>query len=148
MKSSMRIFQLHENADYQEIQFLRKTVSCLLIDFRKLETNDEFLVDDDNFKASLQPLRIIPLRLNELKKDWKIFYGPFRRNTMIVASDQEVREKKEITAFLEAQGVALLMVQKNADGKLSREGFIRSLTSLRFESLLIESQTVMNEFFS
>ena len=119
-----------------------------MFDLKKLQTNDSFIVEDESFDFKRQPLRLIVIHLKDLKRDWKVLNDRFRRNTMIIAGDDDVKNNPEIARFLESQGVALLMTKRNEDGLLSKEGLIKSLTSLRFKSLLIEDKIDLIKEFS
>lgn len=136
----MEIIKLKSDSTYEEIQKLRASVDCLIFDKKKLATKDSFMVDDENFDMRKQPLRLAVMSLHDLDSTWNILNDRFRRNTMIIAPDDEVRENPEIVQFLESQGVALLMTKRLDNGQLSYEGLVKSLTSLRFNSLLVEDK--------
>lgn len=114
-----------------------------MFDQKKLE-NDEasesFIISDEDFDILLQPLRLVVISLKDLDPRWAILNDRFRRNTMIIASDEDVRKNKEINRFLELQGVALLMCKRQADGFLCLESLLKSLSSLKFKSILVEDR--------
>lgn len=140
----MDIIKLKPDSTYAETQTLRSSVDCLIFDKKKLTTTkDSFMVDDENFDIRRQPLRLAVMSLNDLDSTWHILTDRFRRNTMIIAPDDEVRDNPEIVQFLESQGVSLLMTKRLDNGQLSFEGLIKSLTSLRFKSLLVEDKIDM-----
>ena len=140
----MDIIKLKPDSTYAETQTLRSSVDCLIFDKKKLTTTkDSFMVDDENFDIRRQPLRLAVMSLHDLDSTWHILTDRFRRNTMIIAPDDEVRDNPEIVQFLESQGVSLLMTKRLDNGQLSFEGLIKSLTSLRFKSLLVEDKIDM-----
>lgn len=140
----MEIIKLKSDSTYQETQKLRASVDCLIFDKKKLTTTkDSFMVDDENFDIRRQPLRLAVMSLHDLDSTWHILTDRFRRNTMIIAPDDEVRDNPEIVQFLESQGVSLLMTKRLDNGQLSYAGLIKSLTSLRFKSLLVEDKIDM-----
>lgn len=144
----MEIIKLKPESSYKETQALRASVDCLIFDKKKLGTKDSFMVDDENFDMNKQPLRLAVMSLHDLDSTWHILTDRFRRNTMIIAPDDEVRDNPDIVRFLESQGVALLMTKRLENGKLSYDGLVRSLTSLRFNTLLVEDKIDMIEEFS
>jgi len=144
----MEIIKLKSDSTYEETQKLRASVDCLIFDKKKLTTKDSFMVDDESFDIRKQPLRLAVMSLHDLDSTWNILTDRFRRNTMIIAPDDEVRDNPEIVQFLESQGVALLMTKRLDNGKLSYDGLIRSLTSLRFNTLLVEDKIDMIEELS
>lgn len=124
---------------FAEIQELRKNCDCLLIDHKKINgSKDSFQVEEESFDIKKQPLRLVAISFSELKLDWSVLNDQYRRNTMIVAADEEVRGNPEIVRFLEQRGVALLMCRKNEKGLLDGEGLFKSLTSLKFNTILVE----------
>ena len=140
----MDIIKFKPDSTYAETQTLRSSVDCLIFDKKKLTTTkDPFMVDDENFDIRRQPLRLAVMSLHDLDCTWHILTDRFRRNTMIIAPDDEVRDNPEIVQFLESQGVSLLMTKRLDNGQLSFEGLIKSLTSLRFKSLLVEDKIDM-----
>lgn len=136
----METIFLKENATYDELQSLRKNCDCIMFDQKKLRVMDSFIVDDESFDMKLQPLRLIVIALKDLDHSWAVLNDRFRRNTMIIASDEDVRENPTISRFLESQGVALLMCKQHDNGYLSLESLHKSLSSLKFKSILIEDR--------
>lgn len=139
----MEIKILSPHLSLQEIQDHRKNCDCILIDHKKLNapaSADSFLVEEESFDIRRQPLRLVAISLHDLNRDWRVINDSFRRNTMIVAADDEVRAHPEIVQFLEMKGVALLMTRRNEKGLLDSAGLLKSLNSLKFKSLLVEDQ--------
>lgn len=139
----MEIIKVPDHASVETIQELRKKCDCIMFDHKKLKTLDSFIVDDESFDIKLQPLRLVVIRLQDLDRNWKILNDRFRRNTMIIASDEDVRSNPEINQFLESQGVALLMCKSNVDGSLNWESLKKSLTSLKFKAILVEDKIAL-----
>ena len=111
-----------------------------MFDQKKLQRGDSFIVDDETFDMLLQPLRLVVITLKDLDRSWNVLNDRFRRNTMIIASDEDVRGNPEISRFLESQGVALLMCKSHGDGFLSLESLKKSLSSLKLKSILVEDR--------
>lgn len=136
-------------ASGDDIQLLRKKSECLMFDIKKIKSDGSFLIIDESFDFKLQPLRLAVTKLNDIDRSWKILNDAYRRNTMIIAGDSDVRSNPEIIRFLESQGVALLMVADTGDGFLSLESLTKSLTSLKFKSILVEDRIdLIKEFTS
>lgn len=137
----MKIQFLSPESTYKEIQELRSEVDCIMIDQKKLNQKDQtdsFQVDDEEFDIRRQPLRLIAVSLHDIKPHWGVLNDRFKRNTMIISFDDEVQDNPRIVRFLEERGVALLMCKKNKKGLLDYEGLFKSLTSLKFNSILVE----------
>lgn len=144
----MNFINVPEYATGETIQDLRKKCDCIMFDHKKLKTHDSFIVDDESFNMRLQPLRLVVIRLQDLDRSWSILFDRFRRNTMIIASDEDIRANPLIVRFLESQGVALLMCKSNADGSLNLESLKKSLSSLKFKSILVEDRIDLLKEFS
>lgn len=144
----MEFIFLTADMNDEEIQSHRKKCDCLMIDKKKLESNDSFIVTDEAFDITLQPLRLVVIRLQDLKNDNVVLNDRFRRNTMIIASDEDVRSNPEVTRFLETQGVALLMAKTSKEGLLDLQSLVKSLTSLRFKSIFIEDKIDLIQEFN
>ena len=144
----MEFIFLTSDMNDEEIQSHRKKCDCLMIDKKKLESNDSFIVTDEAFDITLQPLRLVVIRLQDLKNNNVVLNDRFRRNTMIIASDEDVRSSPEVTRFLENQGVALLMAKTSKEGLLDLQSLVKSLTSLRFKSIFIEDKIDLIQEFN
>lgn len=144
----MEFIFLTPDMNDEEIQSHRKKCDCLMIDKKKLDSADSFIVTDESFDMALQPLRLVVIRLQDLGRDSSLLNDRFRRNTMIIASDEDVRSHPEIVRFLETQGVALLMAKTSEKGLLDLRGLVKSLTSLRFKSIFIEDKIDLIAEFS
>ncbi len=135
----MNLIFLSPGSSRAETRELRKKCDCLLIDHKKIiGSKDSFQVEEEGFDIRKQPLRLVVVSLSQIKHDWRVLNDEYRRNTMIIAADEEVRENPEIVRFLEGKGVALLMCRRNKKGLLDGEGLFKSLTSLKFNTILIE----------
>lgn len=137
----MKIQFISPESTYREVQELRAHTDCILIDQKKLNQKDQtdsFQVDDENFDIKKQPLRLIAISLHDLKPHWSVFNDRFKRNTMVISFDDEIQDNPRIVRFLEERGVALLMCKRNKKGLLDYEGLLKSLTSLKFTSILVE----------
>ena len=144
----MEIHFLPLEAKASDIQELRKKCDCIMIDLKKLRSKDSFIVDDESYDLRLQPLRLVVIELKDLDRSWSILNDRFRRNTMIIAADDDVINNPAINQYLESQGVALLMTKKNADGRLSYDSLMKSLSSLKFKSILVEDKIDLIKEFS
>ncbi len=137
----MKIQFVSPESTYREVQELRAQSDCILIDQKKLNQKDQvdsFQVDDESFDIRKQPLRLIALSLHDLKPHWGVFNDRYKRNTMVISFDDEIQDNPRIVRFLEERGVALLMCKRNNKGLLDYEGLMKSLTSLKFTSILVE----------
>lgn len=134
----MKFTFTQSNSTYEDIQELRKNTDCILIDHKKMKSQDLFMVDDPEFDRRLQPLRLVVVNLSELDPYWKILNDPMKRNTMVISPDDEVRAHPDIVRLLESMGVALLMSKRNESHQIDLEGLTKSLKSLRFERVLVE----------
>lgn len=118
---------------------LRQKYDCVLVDRKSIEqSNLSLTVDGDDFEVPSQPLRMVLGKLVGLNRDWPIFHDQWKRNTMMVATDEEVRNNQEIVRFLDAQGVALLSVKQNEEGLVDLAAFLKSIASLKLTSILVE----------
>lgn len=118
---------------------LRQKYDCVLVDRKSIEqSNLSLTVDCDDFEILSQPLRIVLGKLVGLNRDWQIFHDQWRRNTMMVATDEEVRSNQEIVRFLDSQGVALLSVKQNEEGLVDLAALLKSIASLKLTSILVE----------
>lgn len=118
---------------------LRQKYDCVLVDRKSLEqSNLSLTVDCEDFEVLSQPLRIVLGKLLGLNRDWQIFHDQWKRNTMMVATDEEVRCNQEVVRFLDSQGVALLSVKKNEEGLVDLAAFLKSIASLKLTSILVE----------
>lgn len=130
------------------VHSLRQKYDCLMVGRKTVELDNPSLTTrSDEFENISHPLRLVIGTLKGLNHDWKILKDEFKRNTMIVATDDEVRNHPEIVRFLESQGVALLSVKKTDDGKVDLKAMLKSLASLKMTSILVEGgPTLATEF--
>lgn len=116
------------------INDLRKTHDCVWMDKAGIEKFNPVLQVPN--EAKLQPLRLIWIDLKSINFDWLVFSDQFKRNTMVLASDRDVRENQDIVYELDKRGVALLM--SGLDEKNPLPSVLKSLASLKFKSILVE----------
>lgn len=123
----------------KEVHALRQKYDCIMVGRKTVEFDNPDLTNrSDVFGNLSQPLRIVVGSLKGLNYDWKILRDEYKRNTMIVATDDEVKNNPEVVRFLENQGVALLSVKKNQDGLVDLKSLLKSLASLKLTSILVE----------
>ena len=123
----------------KRVHALRQKYDCIMVGRKTIEfDNPSLTTRTTEFENPSHPLRIIVGKLNNLNHDWKILTDAFRRNTMIVSTDEEVKSNPEVVRFLESQGVALLSVKKNEFGLVDLRSMLKSLSSLKLTSILIE----------
>lgn len=85
-----------------------------------------------NIDPRKQPLRLVWMQLKNINFALNFFSDEFKRNTVVLAGDQDIRENEDIDYELEKRGIALLM-----RGDL--ESALKSLNSLKIKSILVES---------
>ncbi|MFA6236190.1 MAG: dihydrofolate reductase family protein [Bacteriovorax sp.] len=141
------VYLLKEKDD---VQSLRQKHECVLVCMNTIAENDSSLmVEDDSYSAKLQPLRIVLGKLSKLNPGWKILTDAFRRNTMIVVTDEDLRNNPDIVQHLESQGISLLSTKSNADGNIDLNSVLRTLGSLKFKSILVEdTRELKNQFIN
>lgn len=121
------------------VHALRQKYDCIMVGRKTIELDNPSLTTrSTDFEVLSHPLRLVVGKLSGLNRDWKILNDEFSRNTMIVATDAEVRNHPEVVRFLESSGVALLAVRASADGMVDLKAMLKSLASLKFTSILIE----------
>ncbi len=85
-----------------------------------------------NIDPRKQPLRLVWMELQSINFALNFFSDEFKRNTVVLSGDQDIRENGDIAYELEKRGIALLM-----RGNL--ESALKSLHSLKIKSILVES---------
>lgn len=139
MTSNTPFIHLAKAEDQKTLWALRQKYDCVLVDRKSIEqSNLSLTVDGDDFEVPSQPLRIVLGKLVGLNRDWQIFHDQWKRNTMMVATDEEVRNNQEIVRFLDSQGVALLSVKKNEEGLVDLAALLKSIAGLKLTSILVE----------
>ncbi len=135
-------------ASLSRVHSLRQKYDCIMVGRKTIEMDNPSLTTrSDEYETLSHPLRLVIGSLRGLNHDWKILTDEFKRNTMIVATDEEVRNNPLIVRFLEAQGVALLSVKSTPEGKIDLTAMLKSLASLKMTSILIEGgPTLASEF--
>lgn len=123
----------------KHLHFLRQKYDCVIVDRKTIELDNPNLISESTeFEKKSHPLRLVVGSLRDLNPDWNILSDEFKRNTMMVATDDEVRGNPEVVRFLESIGVALLSVRKTNEGKVDIKAMLKSLASLKMTSLLVE----------
>lgn len=123
-----------------ELQELRKKCDCIMMDKKKMNSTDLFMVNEADYDKRFQPLRLLVCNLSELDPYWKILNDPMKRNTMVVSPDDEVINHPDIVRLLESMGVALLMAKRSGANHIDLGGLTKSLSSLRFNNILVEGE--------
>ena len=113
------------------IDSLRKKAEALWIDEACLLTYNPVLQIPD-LDPRKQPLRLFWMELQKIDFSLHFFSDDFKRNTVVLASDEDIRQNDSIAYELEKRGIALLM-----RGDL--ESVLKSLHSLKIKSILVES---------
>ena len=109
--------------------------------------NPSLTTRTDEFESLSHPLRIVVGKLNGLNHNWKIFQDEYKNNTMIMTTDDDVKNNPEVVHFLESQGVAFLPVKKNEEGSIDLESILKALASLKLTSILIEGGPMLATAF-
>jgi riboflavin biosynthesis pyrimidine reductase len=116
---------------------LRRTHDCVWMDRAGIEKfNPVLQVLDSPNDHKVQPLRLVWIDLKSINFDHAVFCDQWKRNTMVLASDSDVRENQDIAFELDKRGIALLM--SGPDEKNPLPSVLKSLASLKFKSILVE----------
>ncbi|MGZ3788847.1 MAG: bifunctional diaminohydroxyphosphoribosylaminopyrimidine deaminase/5-amino-6-(5-phosphoribosylamino)uracil reductase RibD [Bacteriovorax sp.] len=132
----------------ERVHSLRQKYDCIMVGRKTVELDDPSLTTrSDEFEKISHPLRLVVGSLGGLNHDWKILTDEFKRNTMIVATDEDIQDHPEVVRFLESKGVALLSVKKTEEGKVDLKAMLKSLAGLKMTSILVEGgPTLATEF--
>lgn len=135
-----------ESRDY--VHRLRQKYDCIMVGRKTVEADDPGLTTrSDEFEKVSHPLRLVVGSLGSVNQNWKIVTDEFKRNTMFVATDEDIRKHSDVAFFLEKNGVALLSAGKNEQGRVDLKSMLKSLASLKMTSILLEGgPTLATEF--
>lgn len=127
---------------------LRQQYDCLMVGRKTIEAdNPDLTTRSEEFEKISHPLRLVLGSLSGLNKDWKIVTDEFKRNTMFVATDEDIHQNQDVAFFLEKNGIALLSTGKDEKGKIDLPSMLKSLGSLKMTSILLEGgPTLATEF--
>jgi diaminohydroxyphosphoribosylaminopyrimidine deaminase/5-amino-6-(5-phosphoribosylamino)uracil reductase len=127
---------------------LRQKYDCIMVGRKTVEADDPGLTTrSDEFENLSHPLRLIVGSLGTLNQNWKIVSDEFKRNTMFVATDEDIQKHSDVAFFLEKNGVALLSAGANNEGRVDLKSMLKSLASLKMTSILLEGgPTLATEF--
>ena len=130
------------------VHSLRQKYDCIMVGRKTVEfDNPSLTTRTDEFESLSHPLRIVVGKLNGLNHNWKIFQDEYKNNTMIMTTDDDVKNNPEVVHFLESQGVAFLPVKKNEEGSIDLESILKALASLKLTSILIEGGPMLATAF-
>jgi diaminohydroxyphosphoribosylaminopyrimidine deaminase/5-amino-6-(5-phosphoribosylamino)uracil reductase len=141
---------VHLNRDSSEefVNELRQRYDCVIVERVYIEReNPSLITNSDKFNDLSHPLRLIMGPLAGLNPQWKILDDELRRNTMFIATHDEVSKHQDVAHFLEKNGTALLSVKPNAEGSVDLLSLLKSLASLKLTSLLIEGDSDLSQAF-
>lgn len=126
---------------------LRRNHDCVWMDKAGIEKfNPHLQVSTAPNHSQVQPLRLIWIDLKSINFDHHVFSDEKKRNTMVLASDCDVRENEDIAYELEKRGIALLMSGLDENNPLP--SVLKSLASLKFKSILVEGTESSFKLFS
>lgn len=147
-QTNMPFVHVLQKAD--SVDGLRQKYDCVVVSRKTIELDDPSLINSSTeFEKISHPLRIVVGKLSGLSREWTILNDEMKRNTMIVATDEEVRNNPEIVQFLDSKGVALLSVKKNTEGLVDLKSLLKSLAGLKLTSILVEGEpTLATEFIN
>lgn len=118
---------------------LRQQYDCLLVGRKTIEKdNPDLTTRSEEFEKLSHPLRIVVGSLGKINRDWKIVTDEFKRNTMFVSTDEDIRQNQDTAFFLEKNGIALLSAARTAEGQVDLRSMLKSLGSLKMTSVLLE----------
>ena len=130
------------------VHSLRQKYDCIMVGRKTIELDNPSLTTrTDEFEALSHPLRIVVGGLLGLNRDWNIFQDEYKKNTMIMTTDEDVKNNPEVVRFLELQGVALLSVKKNEEGLIDLKSMLAGLAGLKLTSILIEGGPMLATAF-
>lgn len=127
---------------------LRQQYDCLMVGRKTIEAdNPDLTTRSEEFEKISHPLRLILGSLSRISKDWKIVTDEFKRNTMFVSTDEDIKNNQDVAFFLEKNGIALLSTGKDEKGNIDLRSMLKSLGSLKMTSILLEGgPTLATEF--
>lgn len=127
---------------------LRQQYDCIMVGRKTVEADDPGLTTRTNeFENISHPLRLVLGSLGAVNQSWKIVTDEFKRNTMFVATDEDIKKHSDVAFFLEKNGVALLSTGTNSEGRVDLHSMLKSLASLKMTSILLEGgPTLATEF--
>jgi diaminohydroxyphosphoribosylaminopyrimidine deaminase/5-amino-6-(5-phosphoribosylamino)uracil reductase len=127
---------------------LRQHYDCIMVGRKTVEADNPSLTTrSEEFEKLSHPLRLVLGAMKELKQDWKIFSDELKRNTMMVATEADIRAHQDVAFFLEQKGIALLSSAADQNGRVDLPSVLQSLASLKMTSILLEGgPTLATEF--
>lgn len=123
---------------------LRSRFSCLWMDEAEVNRFDPHL-QIEGVDPKKQPLRIIWIRLDAIDFSKKVFSDEYRRNTIVITTDQDIAENAEIAFKLEQTGIGLMT---QGQSRTELKSVLKTLTSLKLKSLLIEGTSDSEKLFA
>ena len=130
------------------VHSLRQKYDCIMVGRKTIEIDNPSLTTrTDEFESLSHPLRIVVGKLKGLNHDWKIFQDDYKNNTMIMTTEDDVRDSPDVVQFLESQGVALLPVKKNEDESIDLNLILKALANLKLTSILVEGGPMLATAF-
>lgn len=124
---------------------LRETVDAVLVGRQTaIDDDPQLTVRLPEREAHKQPLRIILTSQGQLPLHLKMLQGPLREKTLVVTTDAIAKNELHL---LQSQGVPLLVLPKNTQGKINLNQLLDALGELEITSLLIEGGMNVHEAF-
>jgi diaminohydroxyphosphoribosylaminopyrimidine deaminase/5-amino-6-(5-phosphoribosylamino)uracil reductase len=93
------------------------------------------------------PLRVLFIDLKSINFELKIFSDEFKKNSMVVTTDSDLQNNREIAMKLEANGIGLLSMPEDEFGRVDLDSFLKTMFSLKFYSILIEGGPTLASSF-
>lgn len=128
----------------KRVHALRQKYDSIMIGSKTLKLDNPSLTTrSEDFNELSHPLRIVIGSLHSLNLDGKIFRDQFVSKTMIVTTEEDLRNNPTIRELLVSFGVTLLAVEKNNEGQVDLKLMLKKLAELKITSLLLEGGPVL-----
>ena len=130
------------------VHFLRQKYDGVLVGKNTLALDNPSLTNrSTEFTSISHPRRIGIGTLKNVNLDWKIFNDEFRKNTLFISTDKEIKTYPHIVDFLHNQDVALLAVSENWEGQVDLKEMLKKIADLNITSILLEGGPILASQF-
>jgi diaminohydroxyphosphoribosylaminopyrimidine deaminase/5-amino-6-(5-phosphoribosylamino)uracil reductase len=102
-----------------------------------LKDNPSLTVRLENFTPK-HPLRVVFIDLASIDFSLKLFSDEFKKNTLIATTDLDYANNLIIAEKLEKLGIGILSLKGNDDGRVNLGSFLKTMHSLKLNSILLE----------
>jgi diaminohydroxyphosphoribosylaminopyrimidine deaminase/5-amino-6-(5-phosphoribosylamino)uracil reductase len=131
----------------ENVHYLRQKYDAIVIGKNTLLQDNPELTVRLSLNATSHPLRIVFIDLPSIKFDLKLFSDIYKKNTIVITTDRDIQNNKEIVYKIEGLGISLLGLKEITDGRVDLNSFMITLYSLKIHSLLLEGGAILaNQF--